>query len=347
MLLKDNLCVLAAAGSRKTTYIVEQALEAHKSKRILVTTYTNQNVEQIETSIIKKVGVVPPNISVLSWFRFLLQDGVRPYQRSLTGLPRVIALNTYVQNGIRYTPKAKVDEYYFDSKGNIYSEYVSEFCVEVNKASNGKIVKRLESIYDTILIDEIQDMGGWDLDFLELLLGSTIKLVIVGDPRQSTLRTNTRSQRNRQYRGPDIARWFVKKQSQGLCQIDERTTCFRCNQAICDFADALYPNLPKTTSRTNEITGHDGVFCINKIDVLEYVRKYNPVVLRYNRNSNTMDLDAKNIGISKGQTFDRVLIFPTHGMKTYLRTKNPALAGDIDKLYVAVTRARYSVAFVF
>jgi hypothetical protein len=53
-----------------------------------------------------------------------------------------------------------------------------------------------------------------------------------------------------------------------------------------------------------------------------------------------------NIGNSKGRTFDRVMIFPTLPMKKYLETKNLDVAGDIAKLYVAVTRARYSVAFV-
>ncbi|TDD29176.1 hypothetical protein E1287_31465 [Actinomadura sp. KC06] len=53
-----------------------------------------------------------------------------------------------------------------------------------------------------------------------------------------------------------------------------------------------------------------------------------------------------NMGQSKGQTFDRVLIFPTSKLKTYLHTCNPADAGDRAKFYVAVTRARHSVSFV-
>jgi hypothetical protein len=46
-------------------------------------------------------------------------------------------------------------------------------------------------------------------------------------------------------------------------------------------------------------------------------------------------------------TFDRVLIFPTGPMKAYLKTKDLAKAGDLAKFYVGVTRARYSVTFVF
>lgn len=39
----NNLAIIAAAGSRKTQYIVEKAL-ANPSKRVLVTTYTNENL---------------------------------------------------------------------------------------------------------------------------------------------------------------------------------------------------------------------------------------------------------------------------------------------------------------
>lgn len=43
---------------------------------------------------------------------------------------------------------------------------------------------------------------------------------------------------------------------------------------------------------------------------------------------------------------DRVLIFSTKPVRTYLDTKDISKAGDLEKFNVAVTRARYSVAFV-
>jgi hypothetical protein len=53
-----------------------------------------------------------------------------------------------------------------------------------------------------------------------------------------------------------------------------------------------------------------------------------------------------NFGISKGSTFDRVLIFPTTPMRQYLEHRDPSKLKRPESLYVAVTRARYSVAFV-
>jgi len=53
-----------------------------------------------------------------------------------------------------------------------------------------------------------------------------------------------------------------------------------------------------------------------------------------------------NFGESKGATFDRVVIFP-HGLaKQWLATGNFSLVSrSASKLYVGVTRARFSVAF--
>jgi superfamily I DNA/RNA helicase len=57
-------------------------------------------------------------------------------------------------------------------------------------------------------------------------------------------------------------------------------------------------------------------------------------------------LSIANIGEAKGETFERVVIFPTKPMLSYLADPNIANAGDRHKFYVAVTRAKYSVAFV-
>ena len=59
-----------------------------------------------------------------------------------------------------------------------------------------------------------------------------------------------------------------------------------------------------------------------------------------------LGFNAINIGVSKGRTFNRVLIFPTRPMLDYLKTEDISKAGDKSKLYVAITRAKYSVAFV-
>ena len=121
----------------------------------------------------------------------------------------------------------------------------------------------------------------------------------------------------------------------------------RCNQQICDFADALWPGMAKTTSLNQTTTGHDGMFLVSVRNLHEYVRTFNPAILRYNISTNSYGYSALNFGNSKGLGFQRVLIFPHGPIKKYLRSGNlNDVEGSIEKFYVAVTRARHSVAFL-
>jgi DNA helicase-2/ATP-dependent DNA helicase PcrA len=69
-------------------------------------------------------------------------------------------------------------------------------------------------------------------------------------------------------------------------------------------------------------------------------------ILRYSKKTNTGGRPAFNIGVTKGKTFERVVVFTTDPMKAYLKTGDVSQAGDVAKLYVAATRAKHSVAFV-
>jgi DNA helicase II / ATP-dependent DNA helicase PcrA len=169
--------------------------------------------------------------------------------------------------------------------------------------------------------------------------------VAVGDIRQATFATNL-ANRNAQYRRQAILKWFVSREKRGILAISSRNKCFRSNQAICDFADALFPDLPRTESAMQYRTDHDGVFQIKRAEAVDYYHQYAPVVLRYDRRADTLGLPAQNFGSCKGKTFDRVLIFPTAPMRQYLNERDPNLVQSIEKFYVAVTRAKYSVAFV-
>lgn len=345
MQLPKNHVVIASAGGRKTTFIVEEALK-QPDKKILITTYTRENLDQIISYFIERKGCVPSNITVLSFFTFLLREGVWPYQNYLLSTRRVESLdfNTVTAPIVR---GGRANPAWFLNRGNfLYKDRVSEFVYECNSKCGGLVISRLEKIYDVIYIDEMQDLVGWDQELVELLMQSSIKTTLVGDPRQATYGTN-QSSKNKSQKGGNMTTWAAKLTKKNLCSIEERTDCFRCNQEICNFADNLYPLLPKSTSKNNEKTGHDGIFTISADDVPQYMIDHNnPKVLRWNIRSKTLGLPAMNIGNSKGRTFDRVMIFPTQPMKQYLETNDLNVAGDISKLYVAVTRAKYSVAFV-
>ncbi|MEV7964751.1 UvrD-helicase domain-containing protein [Sphaerisporangium sp. NPDC088356] len=339
----NNRAVIAAAGSGKTQHIIDCVLK-DPTRRTLVTTYTNENLRQLtERLAYSGGGVIPRLVTTMGWYTFLMNQCARPYQSAVLSEAGIMRGLNFVGERPRFASKNNPKFYYLDSNKAVYRNEVAALAVEANRLSGGKVVDRLAAMYDHIYIDEVQDMTGHDLELLDLLLASPIATTLVGDPRQATTPTNN-SSKNKKFKGGGIAAWLYKRAD--MCVIDERVESHRCNQAICDFADSLYPDLPQTVSMNEGITGHDGIFDIRPEEVSSYVERYAPVVLRHQKNSDTQGLDAMNFGVSKGSTFDRVLIFPTKPMTHYYHNRDPEKAGDLARLYVAVTRARYSVAFV-
>lgn len=337
----SNVAILAAAGSRKTEQIVETALES--DKRVLVTTFTVENRNEIVRRIERRAGTVPSNVDVISWFSFLITHGAKPYQAALLGRPFVLKGLNFDGEPHRGTPKSRPLNYFVDSAGNLYRRNLASFVFEASRASERAVFDRLSRIYDAILVDEVQDLVGWDLNVLDLLLAADVNLLLVGDPRQHTYSTNT-SNKNKKYQGVGMKDWLDERSE--ICSREHRTESYRCHQKICDFADGIYPDMPATTAVDISDTGHDGIFTISSDAVAEYVDRYAPTILRRTRVTDTLGLIAMNIGVAKGRTFDRVLIFPTNPMKRYLQDNDPSRLRSPESLYVAVTRARFSATFV-
>jgi DNA helicase-2/ATP-dependent DNA helicase PcrA len=95
------------------------------------------------------------------------------------------------------------------------------------------------------------------------------------------------------------------------------------------------------------VTGHDGIFAVEASQAEAYFTHFEPQTLRYNRTHTGIPGTPINFGNAKGMTFRRTLIYPHGPLSKFLKTGNVADAGaEIPKLYVAITRARQSVAFV-
>lgn len=310
---------------------------------MLIATYKDENQRHITNRIEQKVGVVPNHITVMGWFGFLITQCVKPYQRALTGQLCVICGLNFKGRRNRFTKKTDL-RYFVDKNADLYRDGVADFAVQLNAKTNGAVVERLERIYPHFLIDEVQDLVGYDLDVLDLLLSSGINLMVVGDPRQHTFGTNLGS-RNKRYRGAGLAQWFSERERQ--CTLETRNYSCRCNQALCDFANTIFPNLPATKYCEVPTSGHDCVFTVPASVLGDYLRDHGPVTaLRYDKNADTLGLPVTNIGLAKGSTHERVIIFPTKPMLTYLKDGDVSRLKAPEKLYVAVTRARFSVAFV-
>ena len=346
MPLSESRVIIACAGSGKTTRLVTEAL-ANRDRRIAIVTYTNNNTREIGKRFGEWNSGIPKHVDVMTWFGFLLRECARPYQRSKYVGKRIESLLFVNQQSARYVQEADARHHYFANGDLIYSDKIARFVVECEQKSSKAVTARLGKVYTDVFIDEFQDLAGWDLEVIKMLLQSEIRVTLVGDPRQHIYGTNP-SQKNQQYLGITLVELVKEWEKNGLCSLDHMSATHRCNSAICAFSNALWPGMDAMTSLRNGTTDHDGVFLVAENVVAKYIQYYRPQVLRYDKNAKTYGYEAVNFGLAKGLQFDRVLIVPTAPINKYLQT---GMLNHVKKarerLHVAVTRARHSVAFVF
>ncbi|MED1746656.1 UvrD-helicase domain-containing protein [Brevibacillus borstelensis] len=357
--MKTNKLIIAAAGSGKTTFLVNEALK-QKSGKVLITTYTQANEAEIRKKFIEINGWIPPNVTVQTWFSTLLQHGVRPYQgglceKTVRGMllvnePSALKYTTKSGKKVYYSESADLEKHYFTNDMKIYSDKISKFVCRCNKNSNGEVVNRLSRIFSHIFIDEIQDLAGYDLEILKLLLKCSSNILFVGDPRQVTYLTHN-ERKHSQYKEGRIKDFILNECPKDICEIDEVTLnrTHRNNKLICEYSSRLYPNFAACISNQTETTEHDGVFLVKEEHVGHYLQKYNPVQLRDSvKVKVNKDYKSINFGESKGLTFDRVLIYPTQRFINWINDNNHELPPmSRSKFYVALTRAKYSVGIIY
>jgi DNA helicase-2/ATP-dependent DNA helicase PcrA len=353
--MKKNQLIIAAAGSGKTTFLIKEAVKNNTAA--LITTYTEANEKEIIKKFYDIHGLIPENIKIQTWFSFLLQHGIKPYQGVVTD-KKITGLNfVNEQSALGIAEKTNLDKYYFDTSHKVYSDKISKLTVRCNEKSNGEVINRISRIYSFIYIDEAQDMSGYDLDIIKLLFDSKSSITLVCDPRQATYTTHN-EKRFYKYRDGKLEEFVVNECDQQNCFIDKNTLKFshRNNAEICSFSSKLYPSYLESKPCTcytcrSEITDHEGIYLIRENQVSSYVARFNPTILRFSKAKQ----GEWNFGMSKGMGFDRILIYPPNSFFPYLHngilTKiEKGIVKDafhIAKLYVAITRARHSVGIVY
>jgi DNA helicase-2/ATP-dependent DNA helicase PcrA len=248
-------------------------------------------------------------------------------------------------------------KHYFTSSFKLYSDRLPKFVVRSNDASKGELFNRVSRIYKNIFVDEIQDLAGYDLEILKLLFTTESNVILVGDPRQVTYLTHHESKYG-QYKDGRIKEFIVDKCKKPIkYTIDETTlnSSHRNNKEICDFSSMLYNSIgfnPIEPCKCEECRNHEiqfeGIYLVRPDDVENYLINFNPIQLRWDiRKEVHPNYRVYNFGESKGKTFERVLIYPTGDMEKWVYDNSVELTNATRaKFYVAITRAKYSVAIV-
>lgn len=246
--VSSNL-TLAVAGSGKTQSIVDACATAKAGERILVLTYTSANQQEL-TERLAAVAGHRHHVEVSGWFSFLIGHLVRPYLPFAYSGERVRGFDfkSEPQQGIANEEWRR----YFNNQSEVRKVHLAQLAHRVNNAANDAPIRRLERIYDVIYIDEVQDLCGWDLEVLGLLMASRVQLEMVGDVRQAILVTNSRERKNKKYMFMKIWDWFKAQEKAGRMTIDQKCETHRCRPEIADLADSLFLRTRVSIPRNRE-----------------------------------------------------------------------------------------------
>lgn len=359
-MIGDNRIIISAAGSGKTTYLVEQAMKATDG-HVLITTYTETNEAEIRQKFFDLVGHVPARVTIMTWFSFLIAHGVKPFQGCIFSFNVAGMVFAVTQSGIKTVvnghpiPYAESDfrRHFFDRASRVFSDKLPKLVIRCNDNSGGAVVDRIARIFPHVFVDEVQDLAGYDLDILAALARSPARLLMVGDPRQVTYLTH-HEKRYKKYSDGGIVN-FVRTELRNVpFSIDDATLgrSHRNSALICAASSRLYPGLPVSAACVCEkcrsgAPSNSGLFLVKPADYAQYVASVRPMQLRDRSNSTGVDPCAPvmNFGESKGRGFDHVIIIPTKPMKAWLKDSANALAAQSRaRFYVAMTRGRHSVA---
>lgn len=322
----DKRLILAVAGSGKTSYIIDQL---DLEQRHLIITYTINNLHNLRTKIIKKWRYFPQNIRLFSYYNFLYAFCYKPYlHKSISA------------RGVNFKPNpnqyAKNMDRYLDSSNRLYSNRIPKF-FETEGILND-IENRLSKYLDQVLIDEIQDFGGHDFNFLKTLVKADTNTIFVGDFYQHTFDTSRDGNVNQKIHN-DYAKYQSKLEGMGLqADLDKLSKSYRCSPSVCGFISEKL-NIEIESHRNDKTK----IKFIENEDEADTVFKDNSVVKLFYQKHYKYDCYSRNWGGCKGEDQHKnvCVVLNATALKKYKMgclAKLPAQSKN--KLYVALSRAR-------
>ena len=327
--------IFAVAGSGKTTRLVA-ALD--ESRRFLLVTYTESNYENLRTKVIERFGYLPPNITIYTYFRFLHSFCYRPFLRSKKNT-RGITFN--VPERFPVYPLTD-DRRYMSPSRWLYSNRLAKFIEQSGLV--GAVVARIEKYFDFLFVDEVQDFGGHDFNFLLAISTARVNMSFVGDFYQHTFDTSRDGNVNANLNESYDAYKKRFERAGFTVDTDSLKRSRRSSKSICDFiTEKIGIDIQAHDERTSVIRFEDDP------EVVANIYRDPGTVKLFYKERQKYDCFSQNWGASKGMDCyeDVCVVLNPSNVKAWkagsFRDINPETR---NKLYVACSRARKNLTFV-
>lgn len=331
----DRRLILAVAGSGKTTYLINRL---DLEKRFLLITYTDNNKEHLRLSIIRKFGYEPKNITLLTYFQFLIRICYRPFLKD-----QYQAKSITWKQPPDYTMRFKRTDtrFYMNSERFLYHNRIAKLCLH---GCVGFIRERIEKYFDFFMFDEVQDLAGHDFNLIQKILPVSKDCLLVGDFFQHTYDTSVDGNVNISLY--DNLNKYLKKWKSCNIVIDlnslERS--HRCSPVICEFVKK-HLNIHIESHRTDRTE----IIMVQSQEVADDLYQDNSKIKLFFQDCRKYNCYGLNWGASKGlDDFQDVCIVLNKSTLNSFEKESLGSLSPItkNKLYVACTRAKRNIYFI-
>lgn len=331
----DKRVTFAVAGSGKTSRLVQNLDE---ETRFLIVTYTDANRENLRQKIIARFGYFPANVKLYTYFRFLHSFCYRPFLRSekktrgvTFGLPPLLPRFSLSQ-----------DRRYMTAGKRLYANRLAKL-IEQSKLMPA-VIARIEKYFDVFFVDEVQDFGGNDFNFLMEISAAKVQCDFVGDFFQHTYDTSRDGPVNARLHDDYVEYQARFKKAKISVDTTSLKVSHRCSKSVCDFITEKI-GIAIEASNAREST----VRYVDDPDAVRALYEDNSVVKLFYQEHHKFGCYSQNWGASKGMDrYGDVVVALNPGnvaawKKGGFKDINP---GTLNKLYVACSRARGNLTLI-
>lgn len=325
----DKEVTFAVAGSGKTRSIVNGI---DPSRRSLVITYTTNTERDLGKRISDRLGGVPDNVAIWTYFSFLNRFCYKPFLQSEMG-SRGISFDAPSQASSRARSGNRLRYMHGD---RIYHCRMAKLLVD--KGCMPELLGRVERYYDDVFVDEVQDFGGHDFNFLLELSRARVRYKFVGDFYQHTFSTSHDGMVNRSLHA-EFSKYRQRFERAGFAvDTTSLATSHRCSEAVCDhIANTLGIPIKSEGKVRSEVRVVEAQAEVDRLHG-------DPAVVKLFREGHWLyGCNSHNWGACKGLDHYQDVCLVLNG-KSWAQFKNGELSQakptTRNKLYVASSRAR-------